>query len=73
MPKWFHFPSPPPTDNKTWSKNLIKIIGAITEIPPRCLTPPEFAFDLTSKATKENYLIHEKIQGKSHSFVGGTA
>jgi hypothetical protein len=46
MPKWFHSPSSPFADDKTWSTNLIKIICTIKEIPPQRPTPPEFTFDL---------------------------
>jgi hypothetical protein len=69
MPNLFHSPSSPPAEDKTWPINLIEIIRAIKEIPPQCLTLPEFMFDLTFKADKKNY--HEKIQGKPCSFIGG--
>jgi hypothetical protein len=64
MPKWSHSPSSPPADDKTWPTNLIKFIRTIKEIPPQCWTPPEFTFDLTSKAAKKNYLtLRRKYKG----------
>jgi hypothetical protein len=64
MPKWFHSPSSPPMDNKTWLTTLIKIICAIKEIPPQRLTLPEFTFELISKAAKKNYLrLMRKYKG----------
>jgi hypothetical protein len=64
MPKWFHSPSSPPTHNKTWPTNLIKIICAIKGIPPHHPTPLKITFDLTSKAAKKNYLtLMRKYKG----------
>jgi hypothetical protein len=56
MPKWSHFLSSPPTDNKTWPANLIEIIRAIKQAPHQCPTLPEFTFDISSEAAKKNYL-----------------
>jgi hypothetical protein len=53
-----------PHGQQTRKENLIKIIRAIKEIPPQCLTLPEFSFNLTSEAAKKNYLtLMRKYKG----------
>ena len=40
-----------------WPTNLIDIIHAIKQMPPRKPTPSEFSFELTNEAAKRNYMV----------------
>jgi hypothetical protein len=63
QPKWNHPPTSPPTDNNIWPTNLIEIIKAVKQIPPRQLSQPEFSFELTDEAAKKNFLILMRTYG----------
>ena len=43
-----------------WPSNLIEIICAIKQMPPRWPASPYFTFDLTCEATKRNYMVLKK-------------
>ncbi len=57
QPTWNLPPTNPPSDHNIWPTNLIKIIKAIKQIPPREPSRPEFSFDLSEEAAERNYLI----------------
>jgi hypothetical protein len=40
-----------------WLSNLIDIIRAIMQIPPRQPTHAKFSFELTNEAAEKNYLV----------------
>ncbi len=48
---------PPVLVRKNLAIHLIEIIRAIKTTPPRQPTPPNFTFDLTCEAAKQNYML----------------
>jgi hypothetical protein len=63
QPKWNHPPTSPSTDDNIWPTNLIEIIKAIKQIPPRQPSRPEFSFELTDEAAEKNFLILMRTYG----------
>ena len=57
QPTWNHPPTSPPIDGNIWPNNLIEIIRAIKQIPPRQSSRPEFSFELLEEAAEKNFLI----------------
>jgi hypothetical protein len=57
QPTWNHPPTNPPTDDNIWPTNLIEIIRAIKQIPPRQPSRQEFSFELSDEAAEKNFLI----------------
>jgi hypothetical protein len=65
QPTWNHPPTSPPTDGNVWPKNLIDIIRAIKQTPPRQPSRPEFSFKLSEKAAEKNFLLLMRKYGGS--------
>jgi hypothetical protein len=57
QPTWNHPPTNSPTDDNIWPTNLIEIIRAIKQIPPRQPSRPEFSFELLEEAAEKNFRI----------------
>ena len=57
IPKWTHPSSSHFATDDIWPTNLIDIIRAIKNMPPRQPTPPEFSFDLSLEAAERNYMV----------------
>ena len=57
IPQWTHPSSSHFATDDIWPTNLIDIIRAIKNMPPRQPTPPEFSFDLSLEAAERNYMV----------------
>ena len=57
IPQWTHPSSSHLATDDIWPTNLIDIIRAIKNMPPRQPTPPEFSFDLSLEAAERNYMV----------------